>query len=251
VMRQPPAGGTKSDAGDFRCFDNWVSRWISERILAGNTYPALPEIGDVHTVLDVGANCGSAAVYFARCYPHAVVHAVEPGSAAFDLLTRNAARYPNIRVHNVGLYSSDELVPLYEGGDDASTRSIFRREGKNTDTSEMVQLRCAATWLTEHGIERIDLLKVDAEGCEPEILESLWDVLAFVKVIYVEYDSVQARRHIDRLLDPSHELCHGMLFLDQGEMIYVSRHVLDSDETAQAAIIEFFRDRLAKARTSQ
>ena len=42
-----------------------------------------------------------------------------------------------------------------------------------------------------------------------------------VKACYLEYDSRQARRDIARLLDPTHELYTGSMFLDQGECLYL------------------------------
>jgi FkbM family methyltransferase len=219
---------------------------MSNSILAGQTYPALPGVGEVRTIVDVGANCGATSVYFARCYPDATIHAIEPGAAAFELLSRNASAYPNIRAHNIGLYSADKTVRLYAGVIDAGLASIFRRAGKNSAVSEDVRLREAGSWLAEQGLESIDVLKVDAEGCEVEILEAARHVLPGVKVLYVEYDEAGARRQIDRLLEPTHELCRGTCFLDQGEMIYVARPLLSS-EPAATKILEFFRERLPRA----
>jgi FkbM family methyltransferase len=150
------------------------------------------------------------------------------------LLSRNADAYPNIHVHNVGLYSEDRTVPLYAGTHDAVTASIFRRAGKNTEVTEDVQLREAGAWFAEQGIGSIDVLKVDAEGCEVQILESIRDLLAGVRVLYVEYDTFEARRQIDRLLESTHELCHGFCLLDQGEMIYVRRQLLSGRGRRQA-----------------
>jgi hypothetical protein len=91
------------------------------------------------------------------------------------------------------------------------------------------------------------VLKVDAEGCEVQILESIRDLLAGVRVLYVEYDTVEARRQIDRSLESTHELCHGFCLLDQGEMIYVRRQLLSGEGSAASAITSFFRERLMTA----
>jgi FkbM family methyltransferase len=228
---------------DFECFDNWLSRWMCESILAGQTYPRLPEIDDVHTIVDVGANCGATSVYFARCYPEATIHAIEPATATFDLLSHNAEHYPNIEIHKIGLHSVDRRAPLYAGAIDAGTASIFPRDGRNTEASEEIELRAARAWLAEQGIESIDLLKVDAEGCEADILENVGDMLPGISVIYVEYDTTEDRRRIDKLLEPTHDVCHGVLFLEQGEVIYVARRVLNDDAVA-SAITKFFFSRV-------
>jgi FkbM family methyltransferase len=129
---------------EFECFDNWLSRWVSEGILSGETYPRLPGISDIRTIVDVGANCGAASVYFARAFPEATIHAIEPGAAAFALLSRNAAPYPNIRLHKLGLASADRTVPLYAGAVDAATASILRRPGHNTEVAEQIDTRRAS-----------------------------------------------------------------------------------------------------------
>ena len=186
---------------EFECFDTWLSQLISEGILAGETYPRLPGIDAVSTIVDVGANCGAASVYFARCYPGATVHAIEPGRDAFALLDRNARTCPNIRAYKVGLHARDGTGRLYGGIHDAATASIHKRPGVNTELSEEVPLREARAWLLEQGIRSIDLLKLDAEGCEVEILANIREFMPSLSVLYVEYDGIGARRQIDGLVD--------------------------------------------------
>jgi hypothetical protein len=64
-----------------------------------------------------------------------------------------------------------------------------------------------------------------------------------VSVVYVEYDDTVARRRIDGLLEPTHDLCYGVLLLEQGEVIYVARELL-ADESVRTSITEFFRERV-------
>ena len=53
----------------------------------------------------------------------------------------------------------------------------------------------------EIGLEHVDLLKITAEGCEPEILEALGPRLAKVDCVLVAYHCVMHRRKIDELLE--------------------------------------------------
>ena len=213
----------RSDDGgliEFECPDSVASRWTNEPILEGRTYPFLPYVDDVGVVLDVGANCGAASVHFARHHPAATVHAFEPGSEARAYLERNVAALPNVRVHPFGLYSSNRQARLYRGDADLGKASVLRR-GVNLGESEPVDLRAGGAWAAEQEIDRIDILKVDVEGCEVEVLEGLADLLPTVKVLFVEYDSRHARRALGRLLDATHELYIGNMFLDQGECTYL------------------------------
>lgn len=209
------------------CANTWTSRWVCEEIIAGKTYPNLPFVDDVQVIFDVGANCGATSVYLGHHHPSATVHAFEPGAEARSHLERNATRNPGIRVHPIGLHDRDDLVPLYQGEDDTITASVIRRE-VNVEAHETVQLRAAGPWAEANGIDRIDILKLDVEGCEVEVLESLAALIPTMKVVYVEYDSRVARRRIEELLAATHELYFAMLMvLDQGEAIFVRKDLAD------------------------
>lgn len=222
-----------------------VSDAVCASILAGQTYPVLPFIGDVDVVVDAGANCGAASVYFAQHYPDAVVHAIEPARAPLGYLRRNVRELPNVVVHPVGLHSSDQEVALFHGKDDTGTASIVRSDW-HRDSFEIVQLRAGAGWANEHDIQRIDVLKVDVELSELDVLEGFGAFVPAVKAIYLEYGSRKLRRAIDRLLDPTHDLYLGEMSLDQGECVYVRRDLADLD-AATTRLWEIYVER-ARAR---
>jgi hypothetical protein len=95
-------------------------------------------------------------------------------------------------------------------------------------SEEYVELRSSGSWAAEQGLDHIDILKVDVEGCELDVLTSLAPLLPTVKVLFVEYDGRQARRDIDHLLAPTHELYLArMLLLDQGECLYLRKDLAD------------------------
>ena len=73
---------------ELECFDNKLSPLIGGVILRGITYPVLDVVRQVAVVVDIGANVGASALWFSVMYPDAIVHAFEPGSEPFRLLTR-------------------------------------------------------------------------------------------------------------------------------------------------------------------
>lgn len=226
----PVEGG---DPIRFECADTFVSRWICHEILIGKTYPYLPFVDDVRVVFDVGANCGATTVYLARHYPDAEIHSFEPATEPRSFLERNVRGLPNVHVHPIGLDDVDREVPLYHGaGGDSITGSVHRRE-TNVDTSEPVQLRAAGPWARSQGIARIDVLKVDVEGSEAAVMTSLRDLLPTVKLLYLEYDSRSARRTLEALVDETHDLYLGMMYLDQGECIYLRRDLADDPRASE------------------
>ena len=108
--------------------------------------------------------------------------------------------------------------------------------GTTSDTGEEVVLREARAWLHQQGIRSIDLLKLDAEGCEPAILESLRDHIPSIRVIYAESDDGAARRRIDQLVASTHEAVRGEVVLGQGMFCYVERELLRENPTIADAV---------------
>lgn len=214
------------------CPRSLTSRWTNEAILRGATYPFVPFVGEVRTIVDAGANVGAATVYFAHRAPGARVHSIEPGAEARSYLERNVAHLPNVTVHPIALAGEDGTATLHVDRDvDLGQASIrHRHDGGH---AEEVTVRAAGAWAAEQGITAIDVLKVDVEGCELEVLESLGRLTATAKVLYVEYDDRRTRRAIDALLAPTHELYVGFLFLDQGEATYVRSDLLTDDDAAR------------------
>lgn len=219
----------------FTCFPTWFSRWMCETVLRGDTYPAIPFVDPVRVVLDVGANCGAATAFFASLYPDAVIHSFEPGAAQLRLLEHNANDFDNVRVHRFGLHDRDERIPLYSGSDDTATASIIQ-SNSTSSVSEEVLVRSARGWLAEESIDRVDILKLDTEGCEIPILEDLGRaVLDTTKIIYVEYHSEEDRKRLDALLGDSHVLVFGRNHHRTGELTYLARGEFDPDGPEIAA----------------
>jgi FkbM family methyltransferase len=215
---------------EFFSFATHMSRAICKEILAGRTYPRIPFVHDVQTVLDIGANVGAAAVYFALQHPSATIFALEPAAEPFRLLVRNAKSFSNVRTFNFGLFDDDKSVPLHRGKFDSVTASIGTST-LNSSQTEVVNLRRADTWLAQVGISRIDLLKIDTEGCEVPILRSMESLIPGIKVIYLEYHSEDDRQFLDHLVTPSHILYAGRAsHPHRGELCYVARSAFPSPE---------------------
>lgn len=138
-------------------------RFIRE-ILIENEYKYLY---DYDTVVDLGANIGTFSLWI---YPHAKrIYAVEPNPKAMKLLEQT--------IKDNKLY---KIIPV----EVAVTGSDGNRQLKNTDDlaygsgeindTEGIVVRCLAidTFMVEHNITYIDLLKVDIEGCEVDLFSS-------------------------------------------------------------------------------
>jgi FkbM family methyltransferase len=222
----------------FNLFKTGVCFQIANDIFAGVTYPNVSFVSGVKTIVDIGANVGAASVFFALAYPDAQVYAFEPGSAPLSLLRQNAEPLRNITVFPFGLYSREHTLTLFQGKNDSVESSIWQ-SSRTGEESEQIRLVCAPEFLAGHGINGIDILKIDTEGCEAPILRSLKQYLPAVKVLYVEYHSERDRRMIDELLADTHILWRGhVTFAFRGEFCYLKRELVpDESETHTCEIL--------------
>ena len=222
----------------FHLFKSDVCFQITNDIFAGATYPLVSFVSGIKTILDVGANVGAASVYFASAYPKAQLYAFEPGSAPLSLLQQNSKPLRNVRVFPFGLYSSDKNLSLFHGRNDPVEASVCPTT-RTAAAAEQIRLRRASDVLQEHGIESVDLLKLDTEGCEVPILQSLIEYLPSVKVLYVEYHSERDRRLIDGIVAETHVLWSGNVrSAYRGEFCYLKRDLVpDESETHSCEIL--------------
>jgi FkbM family methyltransferase len=212
----------------FYHFDTPASRGTCEDVWTGKSYPIQPYFGAVHTVFDVGANVGATTLYFALHFPQARIFAFEPTPRSYDLLVRNTRMLTQVRTYNFGLADLDQRASLYLGSGDSVTNSVCSSP-HNTVKSVKVKIRAARAVLAQEGVDSVDILKVDTEGCEVPILISLADLLPHVGVLFVEYHDDDDRLEIDRLLRATHLLCQGrVLALHRGELCYFARSRLPS-----------------------
>jgi FkbM family methyltransferase len=203
--------------------DHPSSEELAKNILSGGSYPPIPYIKDVQTVVDIGANVGLASAWFSLVYSPTRIIAVEPSPASFGLLAENAKQWPAIEPHNVGLFDSTRSALMFVCAKDSLTSSIYQWN-QSAEATVTVELEDAETFLRRIGVIRIDVLKIDTEGCERQILASIKARLPAIQVIYVEYHSDDDRVWIDALLSPTHILSRGRVIHEHcGEFCYVAR----------------------------
>jgi FkbM family methyltransferase len=142
-------------------------------------------------VLDIGANLGDTAVYFARL--GARVFACEPSREMYDLAVRNAAlNSVAIEFFNVGVGCADEVLELAVGPRGASPLSTTLFPGgvepRDTKLTERVRIRIVplASLLAWAG--PVFLLKMDCQGCEyPALLGLNGEQLRTIDHVFMEY----------------------------------------------------------------
>jgi FkbM family methyltransferase len=197
-------------------------------VLSGHEYPAVyPEVFKPQSIVDVGAHVGSAALYFRCIYPQARIYCFEPNPISFQLLQRNVAQEPDIRILQCALGPDDSRQQLYQGIHSSLQASLVPNE-ENRSSGPMVEVRGVNSALDEMHIAAISVLKVDTEGMEAPILRALKDRLTQVEVIYLEYHSERDRRDLDAFLSDRFTLFASHAdFPDRGSTCYVAADSLN------------------------
>ena len=176
------------------------------RIFRGNTYPLLEKIKP-QIILDIGGNIGATAVYFALNYPSANIFTFEPSNSNFDILARNTISFPKIKALNKGVFNRDVKKKIFIDNSGGGKNSIHE-SWTNSRNFEVVEFIDIKKFIIREKIDKIDILKIDTEGCEVKILKAMNSYISDIDVIYLEYHSREDRETISSMLMKSHNLIH-------------------------------------------
>ena len=130
--------------------------------------------------LDIGANVGHHALYFASL--GWTVHAFEPNPqlwSEFDAKV-HASGVQSIALHRVGLGLEDGVLDFeLENATNSGTGRFARSEFPPAGGSNIGRLPVynGDRYLREQGIDVVDVVKMDIQGFEPEALSGLRDTL--------------------------------------------------------------------------
>lgn len=162
-----------------------------------NAYGLGHRLGEVHSILDIGANVGFFALAARARYPDAAIHAYEPNPRVLPCLDANTQDL-NISVFPEAVGREECLVTMIDEGpsDEARTRRAADARG----SIRQVTLGTAIDRLGGS----VDLLKMDCEGAEWEILNSVgcWQAIRHIRMEIHFFNGKtleQARAAVDRI----------------------------------------------------
>jgi FkbM family methyltransferase len=138
------------------------------------------------TIVDVGAHVGSFTVWAGRRAPKARILAIEPNPATFRLLMHNIQEnHLEGRAMAINAAVSDFTGA---GGLTIGDHSLGARLARGTQSEIPVDVQTLDVLLSSAGIVQVDMLKMDCEGMEFAILNSIerrW--LDRIQVLACEY----------------------------------------------------------------
>jgi FkbM family methyltransferase len=154
--------------------------------------------GEIRCVFDVGANVGQSAALFSDVFPAATVHSFEPDPESYRQLQRVAASYPRVSAINAAVGDREGDATFYVN-EFRQTNSLLKAAGNagqflvgthglDLRSEIQVQVLTLDGYCADHGIEHIDLLKLDTQGYELKVLDGASGLLGrqAVPLIYLE-----------------------------------------------------------------
>jgi FkbM family methyltransferase len=129
------------------------------------------------TILDLGANIGASAAYFATRYPDATVVALEPHFRNFMLATINTQHLQNVIMLHAAAWDTNTLVKIDIAKSLPGEWGYVVAEVHEADVSTVLAKRATTfpgysvhSIMQRHGWSRIDFLKIDIECGEYTVL---------------------------------------------------------------------------------
>ncbi|RZW21265.1 MAG: FkbM family methyltransferase [Desulfobulbaceae bacterium] len=120
-----------------------------------------------HVVVDVGSNVGEFSLYAVR--KGADVYAFEPDPTVFACLAHNLRDLSNAHIFQLALWNEHTTLRFFKASEKADS-SFFEPDSHVQGVIELEAWRLDDV-AEIAALNRIDFLKIDGEGAEPEILQ--------------------------------------------------------------------------------
>jgi FkbM family methyltransferase len=157
-------------------------------------------------VLDVGGYEGNWAAQIRERYG-CKVHVFEPMPAFAKYIRERFLSDEGILVHTYGLSDATATADISVAKDGSSVH-----KGGGGETC-MIKLRRAADVFSELGLSRVDLMKINIEGCEYELLEHLCasGAISRIENVQVQFhdfvpEAAERMARVQEMLGKTHEL---------------------------------------------
>jgi FkbM family methyltransferase len=165
----------------FMNYTEFFVQKIYDRYLAGNRYD---------TVLDVGANVGIWSEYIRTVSETNNIYAFEPNKNALKIL--NDSYGDKITIINKAMTNKDGEIEFFVSNDNSLISSAHNYD--NLSVSYKVDSISFKTFVSQYGLDRINLFKVDIETGEYDLFESLdKQDLDMIDNILVEFHTFAGR----------------------------------------------------------
>jgi len=141
------------------------------------------------------------------------VYAYDPTPKSIEYVKKKVANYPKFHFFELGLWNKDDTLRFYtpEDKEHISHSLVNLQETKNYFD---VEVRSLKSLMSDNNHTDLDLIKIDIEGAEYIVLESILDDKFYPRVLCVEYHNLSnnfislLRKSIKNILNNGYALVH-------------------------------------------
>ena len=161
-------------------------------------------------VFDIGANKGQSILTYKGLFKEAEIFSFEPNPLLFSGLKNQFSSDSKVHLYQdaLGEQKGNNEFIIYENNELSSFKSIevnsvnpFSNEQINSKI--IVKTNTLDEFVLEHGVKKIDILKIDTQGYELEILKGATNCLknGIIENIYLELNFIEMYKNQSNYLD--------------------------------------------------
>jgi lipopolysaccharide transport system ATP-binding protein len=200
------ADGAQMSRGLIKVNENWMLNPVS---LDSDDHSVFEFLKPGDIAIDCGANVGEVTYVMAE--KGVKVYAFEPNPFAFEALQKRFKNHTNVVLINKGVWDKPGTLPLYlhknsdQNPEKYSVSSSLLAHKRNVDQDNYVDVELVDLheFIVSLGTQ-VALLKLDVEGAEVEILNSLIDQKSIFNIRKVLVETHE--KQIPELFQPTKEL---------------------------------------------
>jgi len=139
-------------------------------------------------ILDIGANIGVTSAIFGLLAKESQIYSLEPGPKNFDFLTSNMRdnQLTNVKAFRLGAGNENRDMSFNEN----SAWGFIDEYSEHRASSTIVPVVTLDSFVARERIERVDFVKIDVEGFEPQVLQGMKKIIdEFNPKILFEFNS--------------------------------------------------------------
>lgn len=130
-------------------------------------------------IIDIGANIGEFSLALKNSYKRNEFIMIEPSVGEHTAAVQNM-QGTDCRIFCTGLWYKETKIPFYHANETGDSSLLPRDYSRPND---LILVRTLDSLLSEMNVSEIDLLKLEAEGAEPEVLLGAEKTLKITKYI--------------------------------------------------------------------
>lgn len=176
---------------------------IVKEVVVDDVYGITQSDQKINTVIDIGAHIGTFSLLASKAFPSAKIFAIEPNPKTFSTLQKNCQlnQTKNVVLANLAVSDKEGLIDMYPNSTSGLATVITDKADTEKNKAFSVRSTTLAKFMVENAIAKCDLLKIDCEGSEYVILNSLRRTdFAKIRSITMEYHKVGVENKLTTLV---------------------------------------------------